>query len=162
MCFFGTGSCRGRGHRRVPVKALIRAQGNVMATVPTNEWGTSSRCPACKSKKKMKSCRRQKQEEQHAEHSGEEKVDEDKNPKTSVAASKRSNTSDHDSGNLESSFFGMNSDTDDRIEVCENKECEQEWRHDVVSMRNFSQIARNLIRGEERPSWLRPKRASEE
>ncbi|MFP6686814.1 MAG: hypothetical protein VB934_18980, partial [Polyangiaceae bacterium] len=49
--FVGTAACRARGHKRCPVKAITRALSQVTKVVPFNEWGTSSRCPACKDRK---------------------------------------------------------------------------------------------------------------
>jgi hypothetical protein len=57
IVFFGTGSCRGKGHSRVPVKALMRAMARVMPVVTLWEWGTSSRCPCCHNGNKMLSCK---------------------------------------------------------------------------------------------------------
>jgi hypothetical protein len=58
ICCFGNGSCTGRGHKRVPVKALIRAIATKMPVLVIDEWGTSSRCPRCKTKGKMDSHRK--------------------------------------------------------------------------------------------------------
>ena len=149
VCFFGTGSCRGKGHTCVPVKSLMRVQGNVMPTFPMSEWGSSSRCPDCKSGKKMKSFRGGKE---CVAHSCNMDVEEDS--ESPVAAFKRSKSSDRVSGDLESLFITIDDVVDDRTEDCEC--CGKKWKHDVVSTHNFSHIANALVRGNERPMWLRP------
>ena len=151
VCFFGTGSCRGKGHARVPVKSLMRTQGNVMPTFPTSEWGSSSRCPDCKTGKKMKSFRGGKE---CVAHSCRNHMDVEEDPEPSVAAFQRSKSSDHVSGNLESLFITMGDLVDDRTEVCED--CGKKWGHDLVSTHNFCYIANALVRGQKRPSWLCP------
>lgn len=51
---FGNGQCRSRGHRSVPTKAIIRQIATMMPVLVLDEFGTSSRCPACQVPEKLK------------------------------------------------------------------------------------------------------------
>jgi hypothetical protein len=50
---FGNGSCAARGHRRLPTKSLMHEIGTILPLVVLDEFGTSSRCPHCKTQAKL-------------------------------------------------------------------------------------------------------------
>jgi hypothetical protein len=54
---FGDGRCRARGHAAAPTKQMIRHMSSILPVVVLSEWGTSSRCPNCRSGAKLESRR---------------------------------------------------------------------------------------------------------
>jgi predicted Zn-ribbon and HTH transcriptional regulator len=148
--FFGDGAVniRGKGHRGYSKKGVIRAlacskfPGNrrVQAVV-INEWGTSSRCPCCKSGGRMEP----------------KKITEiDKNKKQDTqpynGQPSGSGTSSNPSVITESNKTNKMAHRDNRVEFCPR--CKYEWPHDVVSVVNMLHISSHMIRGGGRPEWL--------
>ena len=50
---FGNGHCNARGHRKMPIKQVIRHLASVIGVLVIDEFGTSSRCPTCKPTTKL-------------------------------------------------------------------------------------------------------------
>ena len=50
---FGNGQCNARGHRKMPTKQVIQHLASVIGVLVIDEFGTSSRCPTCKSTTKL-------------------------------------------------------------------------------------------------------------
>jgi hypothetical protein len=160
--FFGTGSCRGKGHPRVPTKALIRAIARVMPVITLWEWGTSSRCPHCRSGKKMKSERgwdpgwARARKEQAVQSECTNNTDTLESSGAHVVTYKRSTCgSVKDTSESMFNFISAEQRTDDRVELCQ--ECRIAWSHDEVSLINFAHIVWAQILGFPRPLYLCPK-----
>ena len=131
LCY-GNGGCWGRGHRKVPTKQIIRNAANIIPVLVLDEWGTSSRCPNCRSPDKL-----------------ERKTIEEQNPPDETTAPQVSQ-----GGN--EAMKEMEPDKDLRVERCTH--CERVWKHDEVSVVNLVHVARAVLLKEERPKWLQRKR----
>ena len=71
VVWFGTGSCKCKGHRPVPTKSMMRGIERYLPVLAGNEWGTSSICPSCKDGTKLTSCSDKKKSDNKNKHSSE-------------------------------------------------------------------------------------------
>ena len=116
----------------MPTKQIIRNAANIIPVLVLDEWGTSSRCPNCRSPDKLES-----------------KTIEEQDPPDETTAPQVSQ-----GGN--EAMKEMDPDKDLRVERCTH--CERVWKHDEVSVVNLVHVARAVLLKEERPKWLQRKR----
>jgi hypothetical protein len=123
---FGNGQCNARGHRKMPTKQVIRHLATILAVLILDEFGTSSRCPDCKSTTKLVHPERDvtTQQVSYGEHSTEFDDSDDKEDDA----------------------------LDSRTETC--TQCSRVWGHDEVSVYNLGFVTQSILNGTARPSWL--------
>jgi hypothetical protein len=161
VCFFGKGIPRGKGHVKVPVKALVRAIARVMPVMMIDEWGTSSRCPVCRSGEKLES-RKTSDFWAPGEGEGEGKEEEDESEMSDndgslnvlAAPPQEINTSSNTDGIPEFVFINFGQIEDDRVEYCGACNPPRRWLHDVLPMPHFACIADAKLNGRDRPWWI--------
>ncbi len=124
---FGNGRCSSRGQSSCPTKQVIRDIASILPVLVLDEWGTSSRCPDCRSGKKL-----QRQTASSTNRPIAQPVLED--------------------GESASNMISEQFTDDERCEHC--SECGKTWGHDEVSLYNMSYLLRNLLKNQERPAWL--------
>ena len=145
VVFVGTAACQARGHHPTPIKKLTHTFSKYVNTIPISEFGTSSRCPKCKSKTKMKSI---KYEDLNDDEKKQLEVEE---PNTSLQNSRCIVQEQQLSFNTK---FIKSQTSDVRYERCTNSSCKKIWLHDRVSCICMGDIGKNILVGEKREAYL--------
>ncbi len=131
-------------HPKVPTKQLIREVATILPTLVLTEFGTSSRCAACKSPEKLR--REFVSTENNATNHGIVVTT------TAPQVSTGGNNQTKEKNDCLDTNKAL-SDKDTRREVCSN--CKRVWLHDEVSVHNLAHVARAILLREERPAWLK-------
>ena len=154
--WFGTGSCKARGHRPVPTKSMMRGLGRYIPVVAGDEWGTSSRCPSCKDGTKLKreSNRDKSETPTHSSEVGGTSV-----PVEDMLATQPESQSKHlPSSPLPIPRMSQQHTSEHRCEIC--IKCNKKWGHDEVATINQKMRFASLLMGKPDPKWLARNSAS--
>ena len=128
-----TAACGSRGHRKTPTKAIFRGLGRFIPTIAGWEWGSSSRCPRCKTA--------------------------ERNIQAMKPTNRPALTTQQESY-CEASMDGVDAvyseENEERRDQC--TDCKTVWGHDELGTLNQRHIFTAMLLHQERPVWLTPPR----